>query len=322
MELKELSSNWKHLQKTLPREKDFTKRKAAPESTASRNKCAKRVRRPSEDGILQSARRKLMMGFGTSSLSTTEDEINEALANVDGLDQSRNQSLHDATSDVINAGLSHDTNIGKFLAIDCEMVGVGPQPEHNSVLARVSVVDFHGVQLYDSFVLPKEPVTDYRTFVSGITPKLLRQGRTFEEVQQEVAGLMKGRILVGHHLRHDLDALMMGHPRRDVRDTSKYPPYRAITGGKPPALRRLAKDLLELEIQSGEHSSLEDARATMALFRRDKAGFEQEHAKIWGSSKVSSRYGKAEKEDSIVMKDETRIGSGKKKKKKKKNGKK
>ena len=184
--------------------------------------------------------------------------------------------------DDINAGLSTNVEIGKYIAIDCEMVGVGPNPDAESALARISLVNFHGHQLYDSFVQPKEAVTDYRTAVSGITFETLQRSRTFEEVQKDVAGLLKGKILVGHAIRNDLEVLLLGHPLRDIRDTSKHPAFRLVVGGKTPSLKRLAKEVLGVHIQSGAHSSLEDARATMLLFRREKDSFEREHLEKWG----------------------------------------
>lgn len=185
----------------------------------------------------------------------------------------------------INEGLSSAAEAGKYIAIDCEMVGVGPNPDRESALARISIVDYNGHQLYDSFVLPKEPVTDYRTHVSGITPQLLRSARTLELVQADVAKLLDGRILVGHAIKNDLNALLLGHPNRDIRDTSKYPPFRAVSKGRSPGLKKLAQELLGIAIQGGQHSSVEDARATMLLFRRDKDGIEREHARCWGTGK-------------------------------------
>lgn len=190
-------------------------------------------------------------------------------------------------SEKINQGLSPGVDAGKYIAIDCEMVGVGPNPDTSSVLARISLVDFHGNQIYDSFVLPKEKVTDYRTFVSGVTPQLLRSARTLEVVQQDVAKLMDGRILVGHAIKNDLNALLLGHPRRNIRDTSKYPPFRKLARGKTPSLKKLAKEILGIDIQSGEHSSIEDARAAMLLFRKEKEGFDKEHLKHWGNHSMN-----------------------------------
>lgn len=63
----------------------------------------------------------------------------------------------------------------KALAMDCEMVGVGPEGEE-SVVARVSLVNQHGRCVYDKHVKPTQPVTDYRTAVSGVRPADLAQG--------------------------------------------------------------------------------------------------------------------------------------------------
>lgn len=199
---------------------------------------------------------------------------------------------------------------GKYIAIDCEMVGVGPNPDNDSALARVSVVNFNGDQIYDSYVRPKEMVTDWRTHVSGIAAKHMVEARSLEQVQKEVAKLLDDRVLVGHAIRNDLDALLLSHPKRDIRDTSRHPPYRRFAGGGSPRLKVLAAELLGLEIQGAAHSSVEDARATMLLFRKDKEAFDREHAKKWPMR--------------VIVDSEDKGGSGgqkKKRKSKKKKGK-
>ena len=55
------------------------------------------------------------------------------------------------------------------------MVGVGPDASE-SVLARVSIVNYHGAIILDRFVRPREKVTDYRTWVSGVREEDLRNG--------------------------------------------------------------------------------------------------------------------------------------------------
>lgn len=69
------------------------------------------------------------------------------------------------------------SSLTKALALDCEMVGVGPKGEE-SIAARVSIVNQYGKCVYDKYVKPTEPVTDYRTAVSGIRPENLKQGMT------------------------------------------------------------------------------------------------------------------------------------------------
>lgn len=165
--------------------------------------------------------------------------------------------------------------IGKYLAIDCEFVGVGPEGTE-SVLARVSIVNFYGHTVYDEFVKTKERVVDYRTWVSGIRPGDLLNAEKFEDVQQKVADIIKGRILVGHSVYHDLDALLLSHPKSMIRDTSRHVPYRQkYSNGKTPSLKKLAKEVLNVEVQDAEHSSVEDAKVTMLLYKFDKKEFER-----------------------------------------------
>ncbi|EEA26072.1 3'-5' exonuclease [Talaromyces marneffei ATCC 18224] len=279
MELKSLSSNWKKLQVTLkgsttPKEKKETR----PPQNGLKRKRVEAVIERKADRPRKFSKVKSMTdivdakGLGRErrrSLGATEKPVPQVVEKNQPRDGKPNE------------GLNETAEIGKYVAMDCEMVGVGPDPDKESALARVSIVNWNGDQVYDSYVRPKEKVTDWRTHVSGIAPKHMIEARSFEEVQKDVAQILENTILVGHSIRNDLEALMLSHPKRDIRDTSKYPPYRKIAGGGSPRLKLLASEFLGLKIQDGAHSSVEDARATMFLFRRDKDGFEREHAKKW-----------------------------------------
>lgn len=163
---------------------------------------------------------------------------------------------------------------GKYLAIDCEFVGVGPEGSE-SALARVSIVNFYGHTIFDKFVKPREKVTDWRTWVSGVTPKHMKDAISFQEAQAETSRLLDGRILVGHAVHHDLESLFLSHPKSRIRDTSQYKPFRSISMGKTPSLKKLTLHYLNIDIQGASHSSVEDARATMLLFRLHRKEFEQ-----------------------------------------------
>ena len=65
------------------------------------------------------------------------------------------------------------------VAVDCEMVGIqgrGLFEPEGDMLARVSVVNESGLLLYDTFVAPQERVINYRTPVSGVRAKDLKEG--------------------------------------------------------------------------------------------------------------------------------------------------
>ncbi|KAL0840739.1 hypothetical protein ABMA28_015927 [Loxostege sticticalis] len=76
------------------------------------------------------------------------------------------------------------------LAIDCEMVGSG----NKHLLAKVALVDEGLSCVYNKFVAPTGPVTDYRTPISGITEDDLRGAPSFK--QEKVLG---ERIQDGPH---------------------------------------------------------------------------------------------------------------------------
>ncbi|XP_007952515.1 RNA exonuclease 4 [Orycteropus afer afer] len=166
------------------------------------------------------------------------------------------------------------SGLTRALALDCEMVGVGPNGEE-SIAARVSIVNQHGKCVYDKYIQPTEPVTDYRTAVSGIRPADLKQGEEFAVIQKEVAGMLKGRILVGHALHNDLKVLFLDHPKKMIRDTQKYKPFKRQVQSGRPALKLLSEKILGIRVQQSEHCSIQDAQAAMRLYVMVKKEWER-----------------------------------------------
>ncbi|NWX55079.1 REXO4 exonuclease, partial [Promerops cafer] len=161
----------------------------------------------------------------------------------------------------------------RAVAMDCEMVGVGPKGE-DSILARVSIVNQFGKCVYDKYVKPTEKVTDYRTAVSGIRPQNINTGEDFKTVQKEVAEILQGRILVGHALRNDLQVLLLDHPHKKIRDTQRYKPFKQRVKSSRPSLKLLCEKLLNVQVQTAEHCSIQDAQAAMRLYTLEKKKWE------------------------------------------------
>jgi RNA exonuclease 4 len=264
-----ISSNWKKLQK----------------SGSTKNKVSKNTTRKSKDPNTTKEGKVLKVTKVTSYTRERPKKQNT----VQLIRDLKNAAKEDATfsepaiipsSDLTSEedhknGLSiNQKQIGKYLAIDCEFVGVGPEGLR-SALARVSIVNFYGHTVYDKFVQPQEKVTDWRTWVSGVTAAHMQTAVDFKLAQKAVSDLLTDRILVGHALDHDLEALFLSHPKSMIRDTSKHKPFRELSKGKTPSLKKLAKEILNIDIQGGEHSSVEDARATMMLYKLHKKEFEQ-----------------------------------------------
>lgn len=169
-------------------------------------------------------------------------------------------------------------DIGKFTAMDSEFVGVGPEGKEHA-LARVSLVNYNGYVILDEFVKPLERVVDWRTWVSGIEPKHMKMAIQYKDAQQKVADILQDRILVGHAVSHDLLALGLKHPRSMIRDTSLFTPFRKeYAKGKTPGLKKLAKNILDVDIQEAQHSSVEDAKITMLLYKSRKKEIDGFHS--------------------------------------------
>jgi RNA exonuclease 4 len=164
-----------------------------------------------------------------------------------------------------------------YLALDCEMVGVGRKGSY-SRLGEVAIVDWDGKTIYHSYVKPEEEVTDYRTPHSGLTKEILdSKGRPFSQVQAEVLEVLRGHIVVGHALENDFRALKIRYIPEFTRNTAKLPMFQQVdrTGRlMPRRLQAIAKNFLGETIQVAEHDPAEDARAAMELYKRYKSEFD------------------------------------------------
>ena len=183
----------------------------------------------------------------------------------------------------------------QYVAMDCEMVGIGSEGK-KSALARVSIVDWFGKVILDKYVQVPIRVTDFRTHVSGVTPYHL-QSQTGaispNECRKIVTEAILHRIVVGHALSNDFKALFLTHPKSMIRDTAKYRPFQRYSNSKwrPRKLKDLVVEHLVrsdgdrdnrngnkddegeqegqtfLDFQRQSHDSVQDAQATMKLFQ-------------------------------------------------------
>uniref|UniRef100_A0A3P8RW30 Interferon stimulated exonuclease 20 like 2 n=1 Tax=Amphiprion percula TaxID=161767 RepID=A0A3P8RW30_AMPPE len=159
----------------------------------------------------------------------------------------------------------------KYLAIDCEMVGAGPKGSI-SQLARCSVVSYEGDVVYDKFIKPTMPITDYRTRWSGIRRSDLANATPYSEARKEILKLINGKVVIGHAIHNDFKVLNYSHANALTRDTSRIPLLNQRAGFPEyqcASLKRLTKAIFNRDIQTGRrgHSSVEDARASMALYK-------------------------------------------------------
>lgn len=194
---------------------------------------------------------------------------------------------------------------GGAVALGCKMVGAGSDGSLD-VCARVCVVDEHEQVVFEAFVKPLIPVTQYRYERTGIRPEHLRNGVTVKQAMERVQNILLGgeqpwkvrssrgraRLLVGHGLDHDLDALGMDYPAYLKRDTATYPPLMK-TSKHSNSLKFLTSTYLGYEIQTGHQHPYEDCVAAMRLYQRMRA---QRHRRCEGDAAAGAAFSAASAE--------------------------
>lgn len=229
----------------------------------------------------------------TQSSSSSSEDFGVSTLNRPKRRQRRNRCARSSRSTGrATSTKAHDAPMQKkdmYFALDCEMVGVGPEGL-DSALARVSIINWNNEIVLDTYVKVEEEVTDYRTFVSGIRPEHIQSESAIglNQARAFVSNILKGKILIGHALENDLKALDIQHPECDTRDTATYAPYmRTISKENdekvlvPKKLKDLVWDHFQREIQviGKSHSPVEDAIAAMDLYKACRNVWEMQKSK-------------------------------------------
>lgn len=139
-------------------------------------------------------------------------------------------------------------------------------------VGRLSIVNVDGQVVYDTFVYypgvehhPSSQRLRLGVKYKGILP--VNGAQTHAEVLADAKAIFnKSGIVIAHSAQND-ERMLLGIDFSDcvVRDTQDFDEYRQLHRGEPPGLAMLAASVLEKNIQVEEHSSVEDAKATMDL---------------------------------------------------------
>ncbi|KAJ6575030.1 hypothetical protein B0H19DRAFT_624101 [Mycena capillaripes] len=146
------------------------------------------------------------------------------------------------------------------------------------MLARIVVINFHGEPIFDTFVRPTMEVVDYREATTGIKSWQLfsKEAVQFNVLQQHVANLIRGKIIVGHSIWNDLSVLGIPHPAVNTRDVALYQPFRNALRSPHQVigLQTLCWQLMRRRCQEGLIDPAENARAAMDLYRSHSSEWE------------------------------------------------
>lgn len=106
--------------------------------------------------------------------------------------------------------------------MDCEFV---KSYKGKDILARVSLINFKGEVLYDTVVLPEEPIADYITHITGLTKESFIDAPTYSEVNLHVINMMRSTVIIGHTLKCDLEKFTSMDEVVSYIDVSEFKDY-------------------------------------------------------------------------------------------------
>lgn len=163
-------------------------------------------------------------------------------------------------------------------AIDVEMV---QGPKNQMIPISVCVINCYGYPLLQTYVIPSVQVVNWNTQVTGLTQKkwnkMQKRNHPFMSVSELDNKLNEifepGDVVIGHGVAHDIKALNLKTSQYVVIDTQKLKRFRKDGLPKLPGLSRVVLRYFNLSIQRGVHNPVEDARASMLLYRTFRAEY-------------------------------------------------
>ncbi|KAF8203241.1 hypothetical protein BJ912DRAFT_1019004 [Pholiota molesta] len=142
-------------------------------------------------------------------------------------------------------------------------------------MGRVSLIDYRGTALLDTYVRPTHPIEDYRAIQTGLSYSHLCNAPLFVDVQQRIAAQIQDKILVGHRIWNFLSVLGLSHPALYTRDLSLFRPMRKRLDSRVVVeLSTLVETFMARNMGFQYEDSLEFSRAAMDLFRSCQEIFE------------------------------------------------
>ena len=177
--------------------------------------------------------------------------------------------------------------------------------QHRPAPGRVSVVNYHGKTIFDTFVCYPESINIINTDkeFSGIGRNDIdpqNGAQPFSEVRATLVELLCNRIVIGHDIGKDMRAMSMNLEsyllqlqsvalwvapiifNMTFRDTQKYSGYRQYANRgahQGPSLKNLSLNMLGHQIKQGRVSSVEDAVATMEIYRKAEVDIDREQGR-------------------------------------------
>ncbi|KAL3234402.1 PAN2-PAN3 deadenylation complex catalytic subunit PAN2 [Nakaseomyces bracarensis] len=225
------------------------------------------------------------------------EELRKPFRSVSNYDIDYSILYRDYFSEGIRRGVKKDYELltfeeapqpGSLIAIDAEFVVLNNEKcdidcrgiktiveSKKGALARISVIrgegEKFGVPFIDDYIIIEKEIEDYLTKFSGILPGDLNPAKSDKNLVPRYVAYRKiwllmqlGCVFIGHGLQNDFRHINIQVPKEQIRDTAIY----FLQGKRYLSLRYLAYVLLDINVQEGNHDSIEDAYTALVLYRK------------------------------------------------------
>ena len=166
----------------------------------------------------------------------------------------------------LNQELTQEEIRQNLIFLDAEFART---PEGKFIPVSVAMLDYKGSTLMDTVVCPRQQIRNYETRCHGLAEEDVIGKEDSEEVIRRVQELVRDKILVGNDLQLDIKALRIDVGTvTGIRDLSNSKAIRRRIENPHPTigLKEIAKKLLNLDIQQGPHSAMEDTRTVRETY--------------------------------------------------------
>ncbi|CDW76131.1 rna exonuclease 4 [Stylonychia lemnae] len=174
-----------------------------------------------------------------------------------------------------------------------------------NIPCKVTIVNEFGEVILDTLVNDNGERIRSCAMIHGIREYHLNDAPSRDPIYTHIMEICKDSIFVGHSVKYDLK--VMGIANVQFIDTSTLEDQK-----QPQKLRALAREKLNAKIQNHLHSSVIDARASMAIFMQKKDQFAEmiqylsfEDIEDSGSKSYKKRLNRQRKELSFLAMSQT-----------------
>lgn len=165
-----------------------------------------------------------------------------------------------------------------YICIDLETTGLNPKTDRIIEIGAVKIENGEQTGTFETFVNPGRQLEERIVDLTGIRDEDLAGAPRIEEVLPELLAFMEEHVLLGHSVLFDYSFLKKAAVNQKLTFERKGVDTLKIARKYLPKLESRSLDFLcgHYGIPHRAHRALEDARATVALYRKLLEGFFRE----------------------------------------------